>query len=102
MSADGRKIKSIKVTAKIRGKDIEPGLDAKNEQAGISVLFLDSTFNQISLFHLGPYHGSFRWTSVGREAPVPENAQVAVIRIGLNGGTGLFGVDDVRVTSTLK
>jgi protein-L-isoaspartate(D-aspartate) O-methyltransferase len=102
MSADGSKVKSITVSARIRGQSIEPGLDPKNEQAGISVIFLDATFNQISLFHIGPFHGSFKWNTVSKTEPVPPNAQVAVIRIGLNGGTGIFGVDDVRVTPTLK
>jgi protein-L-isoaspartate(D-aspartate) O-methyltransferase len=102
MSADGSKIKSISISAKIRGKNIEPGADAKNEQAGISMIFLDSTYNQISLFHIGPFHGSFKWTTVSKTSPVPPNAQVAVIRIGLNGGVGEFGVDDVRVTSAAR
>jgi protein-L-isoaspartate(D-aspartate) O-methyltransferase len=102
MSADGKKVKSIKVTAKILGKNIVAGPDDKNELAGISVLFLDSTFNMLNTVHIGPYRGSFSWRKVGSEFAVPQNAQVAVIRIGLNGATGIFGVDDVRVEPTLK
>ncbi|HEV8062988.1 MAG TPA: protein-L-isoaspartate(D-aspartate) O-methyltransferase [Gemmataceae bacterium] len=102
MSADGKKVKSIKVTAQILGKDIEAGPDGKNELAGISLIFLDSTFNMLSMAHLGPYHGSFPWRKVSKEFSVPTNAQVVVIRIGLNGATGIFGVDDVRVEPTLK
>lgn len=102
MSADAKKVKSLTISAKIRGKNISPGPDHKNEQAAISVLFLDSTFNQLNIFHMGPYHGSFHWTTVTGTTTVPETAQVAVIRIGLNGATGILGVDDVRVTPTLK
>jgi protein-L-isoaspartate(D-aspartate) O-methyltransferase len=102
MSADSKKVKSITISAKIRGKNISPGPDQRNEQAAISVLFLDSTFNQLNTFHMGPYHGTFHWTTVTGTTTVPETAQVAVIRIGLNGATGILGVDDVRVTPTLK
>ena len=102
MSADSKKVKNIKISARIRGQGIQPGPDEKNEQAAISIVFLDSTFNQLGIFHMGPYKGTFKWTEVTGVAPVPDAAQVAVIRIGLNGGTGIFGVDDVRVTPVLK
>ena len=102
MSADGKKVKSIKISAMLRGKNIVAGPDHENEQAAIAVVFLDSTFNQLSVYHMGPYHDTFKWTAVKGEAHVPDAAQVAVIRIGLNGATGIFGVDDVRVTPVLK
>jgi protein-L-isoaspartate(D-aspartate) O-methyltransferase len=102
MSADSKKVKSINISARIRGQNIAAGPDRENEQAAISVVFLDSTFNQIGVYHMGPYHGTFKWKLVTGVAPVPESAQVAVMRIGLNGATGIFGVDDLKVSPVLK
>ncbi len=83
MSADSKKVKSIKISAKIRGTNIVPGPDTDNEQAAISIVFLDSLFNQLSVFHMGPYQGSFSWKTKTGEARVPgRGAGVAVIRIG--------------------
>jgi hypothetical protein len=48
---------------------------------------------------IGPWLGSFRWKHVSSTVAVPAQAQVALLSIGLNGGTGSLSVDDVKLAS---
>ena len=49
-------------------------------------------------YQQGPWQGTFNWRRFGGELAVPDGTADAVLRVGLNGGTGRMGVDDVRVT----
>jgi hypothetical protein len=46
-----------------------------------------------------PWLGSFPWKRITLEVPVPPQAQVAILSIGLNGGTGSVSVDDVKMVA---
>lgn len=102
LSMDGHKIKSVHVSAMVRAQGVETGPDAQHDVPAISMIFLDSSFNSIASFYIGPVHGTYSWKRVAKDFPVPSDAQVAVLRIGLNGGTGIMDVDDVRVTPAFR
>jgi protein-L-isoaspartate(D-aspartate) O-methyltransferase len=96
MPVDGRKVKELKVTLWVKGKNIQPG--STNEQLpAVGVMFFDADRAQIGYTWVGPWRDTFDWQRVSDKVRVPPKAREAIVRIGLLGATGEVSFDDIRV-----
>ncbi|MCA9237045.1 MAG: protein-L-isoaspartate(D-aspartate) O-methyltransferase [Planctomycetales bacterium] len=96
LAVDGRQASRLTLSARVRGESLGPGLDP-SERAAIMITFYDARRAAIDTVVLGPWTGSFGWRDVSREIAVPLAAREANIRLGMHGGTGILGIDDVRL-----
>jgi hypothetical protein len=46
---------------------------------------------------VGRARGTFPWTKVSEEVDVPRETHMAMMQIGLRGGTGKLSMDDIRL-----
>jgi protein-L-isoaspartate(D-aspartate) O-methyltransferase len=96
MPVDGRKVKELKVTLWVKGKNIQAG--STNEQLpAVGVMFFDADRAQIGYTWVGPWRETFDWQRVSDKIRVPPKAREAIVRIGLLGATGEVSFDDLRV-----
>jgi protein-L-isoaspartate(D-aspartate) O-methyltransferase len=97
IGVDGRRVARLLFTFRWRGETIVDGKESY-EKAGLQVTFDDSHqfVGEEIAAHLV---GSAPWQSIKATVPVPEGARQGVVRIGLNGATGILLIDDVKVTA---
>jgi protein-L-isoaspartate(D-aspartate) O-methyltransferase len=97
IGVDGRRVARLLFTFRWRGETIVDGKESY-EKAGLQVTFDDSRqfVGEEIAAHLV---GSAPWQSIKATVPVPEGARQGVVRIGLNGATGILLIDDVKVTA---
>lgn len=96
---DGRKIRELEVSVWVRGRDIRPPLLRPAQRPRLILNFYDENRAPIDSEALGPWTGTFDWVEKRDRLPVPEEARVAVLYIGLAGATGEISFDDIRVTA---
>jgi protein-L-isoaspartate(D-aspartate) O-methyltransferase len=101
IGVNGLRVKSLHVTIWVKAEDAHPG-DQASELPGLVLHFYDSDSRYVGSSTVGPWLGSFHWRHVKAEARVPLQAQVAILSIGLNGGTGRLSVDDVKLVPRLR
>ena len=97
MAVDGNHVSALKFTMHIRGKDLKPG--SHKEKAGLVVHFFDENRKAMSKEVIGPWQDSFNWKETAGTIHVPPKAREAIIRFGINGGTGSLDIDDIRMSS---
>lgn len=93
---DGRGIEKLKITLWVRYKDTRPGLKAW-ETPGCYIHFYDSVRKTIEDVRLGPFHGNAGWKLMTQTIDVPKETREMIIRIGLNGGTGILCMDGLKM-----
>jgi protein-L-isoaspartate(D-aspartate) O-methyltransferase len=101
IGVNGLRVKSLRVTVWVKAERAQPG-DQPTELPGIGLFFYDSDSRFVGRAMVGPWLGTFHWRHITAEAQVPPQAQVAILSIGLNGGTGHLSVDDVRLVPRLR
>ena len=101
IGVSGLRVKSLHVAVWVKAERAQAG-DQSSELPGLVLHFYDSDSRYVGSSTVGPWLGSFHWRHVTAEAPVPPQAQVAILSIGLNGGTGRLSVDDVKVVPRLR
>jgi hypothetical protein len=82
----------------VKAERAEAG-DQPTELPGLGLHFYDGDSRPVGSSTMGPWLRSFRWKHVTADLPVPPQAQVAILSIGLNGGTGKLSVDDLKLVS---
>lgn len=95
-AVDGRRVRMIELSCRVRASNIRPGRNP-GEAAAIVISFFDERRAVVAEQGLGPWRGSFDWQVKAARIRVPEDAREAIIRIGLLGATGELGLDDVAV-----
>jgi protein-L-isoaspartate(D-aspartate) O-methyltransferase len=97
---DGRRVRSLGITVLAQAEDIVPGPETY-EKPALAMRFFDSQNRMVGEDGIGgiSWLGTFRWSRFGKEIPVPREAQMAMIQIGLRGAIGRLSVDDIRMTS---
>jgi protein-L-isoaspartate(D-aspartate) O-methyltransferase len=95
---DGKRVRSVALSSWVSGEAIKPG-GRSFERAAIVIQFFDSENMPISQQVLGPWQGTFGWRRASAELQVPKQATMAILRVGLNGATGILGVDDIRLVA---
>jgi protein-L-isoaspartate(D-aspartate) O-methyltransferase len=96
---DGREIRNIKLSARIRGKDLGPDPQGR-PTAAIVVTFYDQRRAVIENQVLGPWTGTFDWRMESRTLRVPVTAREAIVRLGLLEGTGELAIDQLALEVT--
>ncbi len=93
---DGRHIEKIKIKLWARYKNTRPGIKSW-ETPACYIHFYDSVRKTIDDVRLGPFHGNSPWRRLSQTIEVPKNTREMIIRIGLNGGTGVLCIDDIQL-----
>ncbi|MCL6503011.1 MAG: hypothetical protein K6T86_10030 [Pirellulales bacterium] len=93
---DGRRLFAVRLSASVKGEELAPG-QSFEQQAVCRIAFYDEAHKPLSGGHIGPWQGTFAWTRQQAIFPVPRRARVAIVWIGLMGGTGRAWFDDVSV-----
>jgi len=96
LGVDGRQVQTLRVSLKVRGKEIRAGQNARQLPALI-VTFYDENRATIGEGVLGPWRGTFPWTEKSATIAVPGRAREAIARIGLHGAVGEAAFDNVRL-----
>ena len=93
---DGKKYVTVKLRLDARGIDLEQGR-YKTENAGVMVEFYGPNRRPVGSKRINPWTGTFDWEERNVTIPVPRSARLAILGVGLFGGTGHLIVDDVQV-----
>lgn len=101
MGVDGKRIASLQLAYWIRHSDILPG-PTSGDQASVVVHFYDHIRREIGATMVGRWRGSAAWQQVHSTVPVPAAAREMIIRIGLNGASGVLDMDDLRLTTVAR
>ena len=96
MAIEGRTIAQLKLSARVRGRDLKQGATPK-QRATILITFYDHRRAVIGNERLGNWQGTFPWQTETRTVRVPLATREAIVRLGLLGGVGQFDVDDLVV-----
>ncbi|TWU24469.1 protein-L-isoaspartate(D-aspartate) O-methyltransferase [Bythopirellula polymerisocia] len=101
LALDGRKVRSVRLSARIRGKDLRAG-PTHDQIPAIVLTCYDHRRAAIENQILGPWQGSFDWKTVEARLQIPSATREAILRLGLLGGTGKLDIDDVRLEAGKK
>jgi protein-L-isoaspartate(D-aspartate) O-methyltransferase len=96
MAIDGRQVKSLKLSARVRGENLQRGPTA-DEGPAVLITFYDRRRAAMDTQRLGPWRGSFDWRQESAVIKVPPSAREAIVRLSLSGGTGRMDLDDLRL-----
>jgi hypothetical protein len=98
---DGREVTQLIVSCSVRGRGLAAGQSAL-QQGQVLCEFYGENRDPVGENQLGPWSGSFDWTRQTSRLPVPAQARLAVIGIGLFGGTGEIWFDQVEVSAAAR
>ena len=96
---DGRKVRELDVAVWVRGRDIRAPRFQPDKRPRLILNFYNENRAPIGQEALGPWTGTFDWVEKHDRLPVPEDARVVVLYLGLLGATGEISFDNVRVTA---
>lgn len=96
LALDGRKVRKIELSARVRSKDVRVGPE-RDQLPTITVIFFDENRTQVGLNWLGPFPGTTDWSNEKKTFDVPPLAREAIVNMGLLGATGQFDVDLVEL-----
>lgn len=96
LAIDGRSVRALRVSASIRGREVTAG-QTLTQVPVIALIFYDENRATVGDAYLGPWTGTFAWKSVASRVQVPPKAREAIVRIGMFGATGEFGIDAVKI-----
>lgn len=96
LALDGRQVTTIELSARVRGRDLQPG-PTPRQRAAVLITFYDQRRAVIGSERLANWQGTFDWRTETETLRVPLAAREAIVRLGLLGGVGQFDVDDVRI-----
>ena len=93
---DGRYVRQMEISVRVRCNDIRPGPTAAQVPA-LEVVFYDENRATIAEKTLGPWLDSSDWKREVKRIDIPIRAREAIIRIGLLGATGELSLDNVQI-----
>lgn len=93
---EGRRLFAVRLSVSVRGEELAPG-QSFEQQAACQIVFYDQGHKPIGGGRVGPWQGTFNWTRYEVVLPVPRRARVAIVWIGLMGGTGRAWFDDIAL-----
>lgn len=96
LGLDGRKVRKIELSARVRCKDVRVGVE-RDELPKITVIFFDENRSQVGINWIGPFQATTEWSSEKKTFDVPPLAREAIVNMGLLGATGQFDVDLVEL-----
>jgi protein-L-isoaspartate(D-aspartate) O-methyltransferase len=96
MAIDGRRVNTVRLSAQVRGRDLENG-PTPQQQPAVLITFYDQRRAAISNKKLGAWQGTFDWRPVTAKLHVPPAAREAIVRLGLLGGVGRLEIDELSL-----
>ena len=93
---DGRKTPAIDVSVRVKLTAAGPG-QSLAERPAVSVQFFDEDFTPLGSEVVGPWLGTLPWTLEQTQMMVPERCRLALVIIGLGGGTGRAEFDQLEL-----
>jgi protein-L-isoaspartate(D-aspartate) O-methyltransferase len=98
IGVDGRVVRGLQITLLVRGEQLQAG-PLPGQQPQLALEFYDSQRAPVGSRVISHWEGTFPWRTQVVPVPVPPQARLAVIGIGLFGGTGRISFDDVQVVA---
>ena len=92
---DGRRFKEVEISVSIRSVGVEFSTD--DSFAGIKVYFYDEQRRQIGSGSFGSWRGSSPWSEYVTRFPVPAEARILGLNVGLYGASGELDIDHLRL-----
>ena len=96
MAIDGREIAALRFRMSVKLLNARRG-QQRFHQPGLVVHFYDDVRRPVGEISIGPWLGSQDWEVYSQTIVVPPRTREAVIRMGLNGGTGTLSIDNVQM-----
>ncbi len=96
LALDGRLVRKVRLSAKMRLSDVQPGLE-RDELPAAVIRFYDERRAMLGSQWIGLARGTKPWKSESRVFRVPSEAREAIVSIGLFGATGKAAFDDVQL-----
>jgi hypothetical protein len=93
---DGRATPAIDVSVRVKLSDVGPG-QSLAERPTVSVQFFDEDFTPLGGEVVGPWLGTLPWTQEQAQLMVPERCRLALVVVGLGGGTGRAEFDQLEI-----
>lgn len=98
LALDGREVRRIQLSAKIRLSDVKPGLD-RDELPAVTIRFFDERRALVGTQWIGMGRGTKDWHEESRAFRVPVECREAIVSVGLFGATGRAAFDDVQLSA---
>lgn len=92
---DGSQIEALEVSCWVRARHVRPG-QAIDQRPQLRIAFYDESLARVGLDRLGPWFGTFDWTHIEGQFPVPRECRTVVVWVGLMGGTGEAAFDRIE------
>ncbi|QDT94550.1 Protein-L-isoaspartate O-methyltransferase [Gimesia algae] len=96
MAIDGSHVDSLEISLQLSYLNTAQGKQSF-QKPGFIIHFYDSVRRNIGQAYLGPWIGSRGWHLEKKVITIPPQTREAVIQLGLNGGTGILSVDDLKI-----
>ncbi len=96
MAIDGSEIAGLRFRMSVKLVNARRGRQ-RYHQPGIVVHFYDHIRRPVGETSIGPWLGTQDWEVYSQTIAVPPRTREAVIRMGLNGGTGTLSIDNVQM-----
>lgn len=101
LAIDGRAVASVEFALWVRGRDIKVGR-TPDEQPCLAIVFFGEDRTPVGeRGTIGGWSGTFAWREESASVPVPREARMAIVWIGLLGATGEIAFDDIRMSSQM-
>ena len=94
---DGRKIRELQVTVRVRAGNVQPG-QTRDQMPMIVVNFFDQGRDRAGPPGIvGPWRDSFGWKEITARLTVPSSTREAILHVGLLGAVGELAVDRLEL-----
>ena len=97
VTLDGRKVRALDASVWVAVRGAAPG-QALADRPSMRIRFYDADDAQVGEEVLGPWAGTHGWSQETARVVVPESARLAIVVIGLGGGTGEADFDLLELT----
>jgi len=100
-AVDGRKVRRLSVSYRVRGRDVRPGQSSRQMPA-LAITFYDENRATVAHRVTGNWRGTFPWRVETERFEVPGRAREAILRIGLLGATGEISFDAIELRAVKR
>ncbi len=94
---DGSQVRELDVKLFVKAADVRSSPLNPDQRPRLIVNYYDLTREQVGEADIGPWTGTFDWTEKQARVPVPRNARMAVLYIGMLGATGEISFDGIEL-----
>lgn len=96
LAINGKKIGGLRTAVWARTESVIPGPGA-HDKAALVVHFYDAVRREVGTVVVQRWMGTSNWQQSKRTILVPPTAREMIVRIGLNGATGVLDLDDLQI-----